>query len=77
MANNVGIGEWISASYEQGIPFLQQIPRECADFFLLNAQIAEFDAGEIILEGDSVNQYFCVLQSGRAQICGPFVVGMV
>lgn len=70
MAKQVGIGEWISASYDQGVPFLQQIPRECADFFLLNAQIAEFDAGEIILNGDSSNDYFCVMQSGRAQICG-------
>ncbi|MBQ5610900.1 MAG: cyclic nucleotide-binding domain-containing protein [Fibrobacteraceae bacterium] len=70
MANNVGIGEWIAASYDHGIPFLQQIPRECADFFLLNSQTAEFDAGEVILAGDSINQYFCVLQSGRAQICG-------
>lgn len=70
MAKQIGIGEWISASYDQGTPFLQQIPRECADFFLLNAQIAEFDAGEIILNGESSNDYFCVLQSGRAQICG-------
>lgn len=70
MAKQIGIGEWISASYDQGVPFLNQIPRECADFFLLNAQIAEFDAGEIILNGDSDNDYFCVLQSGSAQICG-------
>lgn len=70
MAGRVGIGEWIVASYEQGVPFLQQIPRQCADFFLLNARIAEFDAGEIILSGDRPNEYFCVLQNGRAQICG-------
>lgn len=67
---HVGIGEWIAAAYAQEIPFLQQIPREYADFFMLNAQVAEFDAGDIIVAADSPAEYFGILQSGRAQVCG-------
>lgn len=67
---HTGIGDWIATSYEAGIPFLQQVPRECADFLLLNAQIREYEAGDIIVEGGVVGDSFCVLQSGRAQICG-------
>ncbi|HHX15803.1 MAG TPA: cyclic nucleotide-binding domain-containing protein [Fibrobacter sp.] len=71
MKANSGIGDWISAAYEQGIPFLQQIPRESADFILLNSSIKEYDAGDVIITGGDVNnESFCVLQSGRAQICG-------
>ena len=70
MAGSLGIGEWISAAYAEEIPFLQQIPKECADFFLLNAQTVEFDAGDIILQEGSAAEYFGILQSGRAQICG-------
>ncbi|NLO23804.1 MAG: cyclic nucleotide-binding domain-containing protein [Fibrobacter sp.] len=71
MKVNSGIGDWISASYEQGVPFLQQIPRESADFILLNSSIKEYDVGDIIITGgDTNNESFCVLQSGRAQICG-------
>lgn len=65
-----GIGDWISASYEQGVPFLQQVPRECADYLLLNAEIREYDAGEIIINGNNTGECFCVMQSGRAEICG-------
>lgn len=67
---HTGIGDWIATGYEAGTPFLQQVPRECADFLLLNAQIREYDTGEIIVNGDSEGESFCVLQSGRAQICG-------
>ena len=70
MKQHTGIGDWIATSYESGTPFLQQVPRDCADFLLLNAQIREYDAGEIIINGDSEGMAFCVLQSGRAQICG-------
>ena len=70
MKQHTGIGDWIATSYDSGTPFLQQVPRDCADFLLLNAQIREFDAGEIIINGNSEGQAFCVLQSGRAQICG-------
>jgi CRP-like cAMP-binding protein len=52
------------------VPFLQQIPRESADFFLLNSQIREYDAGDVIITGETDGESFCVLQSGRAQICG-------
>ena len=62
MKPHTGIGDWIATSYESGTPFLQQVPRDCADFLLLNAQIREFDAGEIIINGDSEGQAFCVLQ---------------
>lgn len=65
-----GIGGWIASSYEASVPFLQQVPRECADFLLLNAQIREYDAGEIIIQGGVEGQSFCVMQSGRAQVCG-------
>ena len=51
MKTPTGIGEWIALSYEAKVPFLQQVPRECADFLLLNAELREYDAGEIILEG--------------------------
>ncbi len=70
MKTHTGIGDWIAANYELGIPFLQQVPRECADYLLLNAQICEYDAGDVIIQGDREGEYFCVLQSGRAQICG-------
>lgn len=70
MKPHTGIGDWISSTYESGEPFLQQVPRECADYLLLNAQLREFDAGEIIVSGNTEGQYFCVLQSGRALICG-------
>ncbi len=70
MENHIGIGEWIAAAYAGEVPFLQQIPRECADFFLLNAQTVEFDAGDIILEENTEGEYFGILQSGRVQICG-------
>ena len=43
MKSHAGIGDWIIASYEKEVPFLQQIPRESADFFLLNSQIKEYD----------------------------------
>ena len=55
MKANSGIGDWISAAYEQGIPFLQQIPREAADFILLNASIQEYDAGDVIITGGDSN----------------------
>ena len=51
MKTTTGIGEWIALSYEAKVPFLQQVPRECADFLLLNAQLREYEPGEIILEG--------------------------
>ena len=70
MKPHTGIGDWIAATYEQGLPFLQQVPRECADYLLLNAQIREYDAGEVIINGNSIGESFCVLQSGRAQVCG-------
>lgn len=70
MTAHSSIGDWITASYEREVPFLQQIPRESADFFLLNSQIQEYEAGEVIITGDSEGETFCVLQSGRAQICG-------
>lgn len=70
MKAHAGIGDWISASYEREKPFLQQIPRESADYFLLNSQIHEYEAGDVIITGESEGQYFYVLQSGRAQICG-------
>lgn len=70
MAVHSSIGDWISASYEREVPFLQQIPRESADFFLLNSQIREYETGDVIITGNSEGETFCVLQSGRAQICG-------
>ena len=70
MKAHAGIGDWISASYEKEVPFLQQIPRESADFFLLNSQIREYEAGDVIITGERDGEAFCVLQSGRAQICG-------
>ena len=68
--SHAGIGDWIAAQYDLGVPFLQQVPREYADFLLLNAQIREYDAGEIILQGGVDGEFFCVLQSGCATICG-------
>ncbi|MCQ2107651.1 MAG: cyclic nucleotide-binding domain-containing protein [Fibrobacter sp.] len=70
MKPHTGIGDWIAANYELGTPFLQQVPRDCADYLLLNAQIREYDAGEIIINGGTVGDSFCVLQSGSAVICG-------
>ena len=70
MKSTTGIGEWIASSYEASVPFLQQVPRDCANYLLLNAQIREYDAGEIIVQGGVEGEYFCVMQSGRAQVCG-------
>ena len=70
MMSHTGIGDWIAAQYELGVPFLQLVPRDYADFLLLNAQIREYDAGDIILRGGVDGESFCVLQSGRATICG-------
>ena len=70
MMSHTGIGDWISAQYDLGVPFLQQVPREYADYLLLNSQIREYDAGEIILQGGVEGDCFCVLQSGRVVICG-------
>ena len=70
MTVHSSIGDWISASYEREVPFLQQIPRESADFFLLNSEIREYEAGDVIITGDREGESFCVLQCGRAQICG-------
>lgn len=70
MKPQTGIGDWIAASYELGTPFLQQVPRDCADYLLLNAQIREYDAGDIIINGGAPGESFCVLQSGRAFVCG-------
>lgn len=49
---------------------MDQVPRDCKDFLLLNAQIREYDAGEIIINGGEIGDSFCVLQSGNAMICG-------
>lgn len=70
MKNSTGIGDWIASSYEAKVPFLQQVPRECADFLLLNAELREYEAGEIIIQGGVVGDCFCVMQSGRAEVCG-------
>lgn len=70
MSSKLGIGDWIASTYEIGKPFLQQLPREYADFLLLNAEIREYDAGEVIIQGGKEGDSFYVLQSGRASICG-------
>ncbi len=70
MKTHTGIGDWIAADYELGTPFLQQVPRDCADFLLLNAQIREFEPGEVIIHGGAEGDCFYVLQSGFAFICG-------
>ena len=70
MKNPTGIGDWIASNYETRVPFLQQVPRECADFLLLNAQIREYEPGEVIVQGGVEGDSFCVMQSGRAAVCG-------
>lgn len=70
MTGEIGLGAFISAPYEKEKPFLQQIPREAADFFILKSQIREFDKGDIILEASTEGEYFYVLQSGQIQVCG-------
>ncbi len=70
MAGELGLGALITAPYEKEKPFLQQIPREAADFFILKSQIREYDKNDIILEADTEGEFFYVLQSGRVQICG-------
>ena len=70
MMSHTGIGDWIAAQYDLGTPFLQLVPRDYADYLLLNSQIREYDAGEIILQGGVDGDSFCVLQSGRATVCG-------
>ncbi|MDR1759716.1 MAG: cyclic nucleotide-binding domain-containing protein [Fibrobacter sp.] len=70
MKSHASIADWISASYERKIPFLDQIPTDARDYFLLNSEIREYDAGDVIIWADKPAEYFCVLQSGYAQICG-------
>lgn len=70
MSGELGLGALISAPYEKEKPFLQQISREAADFFILKSQIREYDKGDIILEAATEGEFFYVLQSGRLQVCG-------
>lgn len=70
MAGELAIGAYISAPYEKEKPFLQQIPREAADFFILKSQIREYDKGDLVLEASTEGEFFYVLQSGRVQVCG-------
>jgi len=69
------LGNWIKAPYEKEKPFLSQIPREAADFFILKSNIREYENGQVILEHNSEGSYFYVLQSGRAQVCGEVYKG--
>jgi len=64
------LGSWIKSPYEKEKPFLSQIPREAHDFFILKSKIREYEAGQLILESKTEGQFFYVLQSGRAQVCG-------
>lgn len=75
MAIEKSLGSWIKAPYEKEKPFLSQIPREAADFFILKSRIKEYENGEVILEGNSEGACFYVLQSGRAQVCGEVYKG--
>lgn len=75
MAIEKSLGNWIKAPYEKERPFLSQIPREAADYFILKAHIKEYDAGQVILESNSAGAFFYVLQSGRAQVCGEVYKG--
>ncbi len=70
MSGEMGLGAWISAPYEKEKPFLQQIAREAADFFILKSQIREYDKGDMVLEAATEGEFFYVLQSGRVQVCG-------
>ena len=73
MKTHTGIGDWIAANYELGTPFLQQVPRDCADYLLLNAQIREYDPGEIIINGKKVDEYF-VDAINATVVAQPFAV---
>jgi CRP-like cAMP-binding protein len=75
MAVEKNLGNWIKAPYEKEKPFLSQIPREAADYFILKSHIKEYDNGAVILEHNSQGAYFYVLQSGRAQVCGEVYKG--
>lgn len=70
MNKPLGIGDWIASSYEASVPFLQQVPRDCADYLLMNAEVREYEPGEVIIEGGTASDCFCVMQSGRAAVCG-------
>jgi CRP-like cAMP-binding protein len=75
MAIEKSLGGWIKAPYEKEKPFLSQIPREAADFFILKSHIKEYERGEVILEANADGSFFYVLQSGRAQVCGEIYKG--
>lgn len=75
MAIEKSLGSWIKAPFEKEKPFLSQIPREAADFFILKSHIKEYEKGEVILEANSDGSFFYVLQSGRAQVCGEIYKG--
>lgn len=77
MAVDKNLSSWIKAPYEKEKPFLTQIPREAADFFILKSHIKEYDSGDVILEHDSEGAFFYVLQSGRAQVCGESYKGQM
>jgi len=70
-----GLEKWFAAPYEKERPFLEQIPREARDYFILKSQIREYDKGDMIFPGESDGEYFYVLQTGRLQVCGDKVNG--
>jgi len=75
MSIEKSLGNWIKAPFEIEKPFLSQIPREAADFFILKSRIQEYDDGQVILEGNAEGAEFYVMQSGKAQVCGEVYKG--
>jgi CRP-like cAMP-binding protein len=69
------LGKWILAPYERELPFLEQIPREARDFFILKSHIKEYDQGDMLFPGNTPGEYFYVLQTGRLQVCGENING--
>lgn len=73
--NDASLSKWILSPYEKERPFLEQIPREARDFFILKSHIREYDQGDVILTGNNTGEYFYVLQTGKLQVCGEKING--
>jgi CRP-like cAMP-binding protein len=71
----LGISKWLAASYREEEPFLDQIPREARDYFILKSHLREFDKDDLIFNRDSEGEFFYVLQTGKLQVCGEKVDG--
>lgn len=67
--------KYINTDYDDETPFLEQIPREARDFFILNSAIKEVDKDDVLLKVNEEGESFYVLQTGQLKVCGEEING--